>query len=214
MDPQANATFSSLGSEEYAPNSYSLLVDRVRAEEVVRKGRLEGLWVIPSDIDLAGAEVELVTAIGGQMSLAGKLASLDPRYDYVVIDTPPSLGLLTINALAASDEVLVPVSASIFALKGIDRLVDTVEKVRTRLRRSHLCIGGVVLTMWERTNVARDTLELLRQHFGERVMETLIPKNIKLEEAHSRHLSVFEYDPTSTGAQAYSRLVEEVVQRG
>jgi chromosome partitioning protein len=196
MDPQANATFATLGYEAFTPNSYGLLVDKMRTEDVTRAGRLNGLYVVPSDIDLAGAEVELITAIGGQTALASKLVGMASRYDYVIIDTPPSLGFLTINALAASDSVLVPVSASIFALPGIDRLQDTVEKVRSRLGRPDLRIGGILLTMWERTNVARDAQDLLREHFGEVLLETLIPKNIKLEEAHSRHLSVFEYDST------------------
>ena len=214
MDPQANATFATLGPQTYVPNSYNLLVERIELSEVIRQGRIAGLSVVPSDIDLAGAEVELITTIGGQTVLAGKMGGLASRFDYVILDTPPSLGFLTINALAASDVVLVPVSASIFALKGIDRLLDTVEKVRSRLGRSHLRIGGLLLTMWERTNVARDAQELLRHHFGDVLFDTVIPKNVKLEEAHSRHLSVFEYDPISTGAQAYSRLVEEVCERG
>ncbi|MBI3979747.1 MAG: ParA family protein [Chloroflexi bacterium] len=214
LDPQANATFAALGNQDYSPNSYHLLADRTRLAEAVRPGRIPNLSVVPSDIDLAGAEVELISAIGGQTILAGKVEAVAGQFDYVVVDTPPSLGLLTINALSASDRVLVPVSASVFALKGIGRLTDTIEKVRSRLGRPELEIGGVLVTLWERTNVARDTLGLLREHFGSRICETVVPKNIRLEEAHSRHLSIFEYDDESAGANAYRRLVEEVVARG
>lgn len=214
MDPQANATFSLLGPTEPPSTTYDLLLRRTAMKDIVHNDVQPHLDLLPSSIDLAGAEVELLSMIGGQQALA---ARLDPayleRYEFVIIDAPPSLGLLTINSLAAADRVLVPVSASVFALKGIEQLEATIEQVQTNLHRSRLAIGGVLVTLYDHTNVAADVLEAVRARFGELVYRTVIPKNIKLEEAHSRKQSIFSYAPTATGAVAYQELVEEVLDR-
>ncbi len=214
MDPQGNATFALQGFDEPTSTVYDLLLRRRPMSEVLRRGVQPNVDLLPSSIDLAGAEVELLSVIGGQQTLT---ARLDPTamasYDFVIIDAPPSLGLLTINSLAAADRVIVPVSASVFALKGIGQLEATIEQVRTNLHRPHLAIGGVLVTLYDHTNVAADVLNAVRDRFGDLVYEVVIPKNVKLEEAHSRMQSIFTYAPTATGATAYQQLVEEVLNR-
>ncbi|MDQ4078350.1 MAG: AAA family ATPase [Chloroflexota bacterium] len=212
MDPQANATFALLGYRALPATVYDLLIRGRELHEVILREVQPNLDIIPSDIDLAGAEVELLSTIGGQNRLSLRLGNVEQLpYDYLIIDAPPSLGLLTINALAAAEEVLIPVSTSIFALKGIVQLEETIEQVRSNLNRPDLRIGGVLCTLYDHTNVATDVVETVRGRFGERAFETVIPKNIKLEEAHSRGESIFTYAPTASGAEAYQSLVEEVI---
>ena len=215
MDPQANTTFAILGKKEPKATAYDVLINDMSLQEVIIPTSEKRLDLLPSDIDLAGAEVELVTEIGGQTRLRTKFAtSKDLDYDFIIIDTPPSLGLLTINSLAAADEILVPVSASIFALKGIAQLEKTIEKVKVNLQCPNLRITGALITMYDHTNVAKDVITAIERHFGEVTFKTVIPKNVKLEEAHSRAESVFTYAPSSRGAEAYTALVEEVIKRG
>lgn len=214
MDPQANTTFSILGWKEPAATTYDLIINDYAISDVVLATNIENLALLPSDINLAGAEVELISAIGGQTRLraAFENASTLP-YDYVVLDTPPSLGLLTINALSVSEEVFIPVSTSVFALKGITQLEHTIQQVRAHLRWPKLKVSGVLCTLFDHTNVAKDVVAAVRERFGEIAFETIIPKNIKLEEAHSRAESIYTYAPKSKGALAYSQFVEEVVSR-
>lgn len=215
LDPQANATTTVLGRTEPSTTIYDVLLGNKSLSSVVVETKDQRLSLVPSDIDLAGAEAELIGQVGGQTLLRSKFRSgLDRAYEYVIVDTPPSLGLLTLNALAASGEVLIPVSASFFGLKGIAQLEATIEKVRGRLDARNLKIVGVVCTIYDRTNVARDVHAVIKKRFGERAFATLIPKNIKLEEAHSRGQSVFDYAPRSQGARAYEKFVEEVIGRG
>lgn len=215
MDPQANATFSMIGHQEIPATIYDLLIRGTPLDEIILREVQPGLDVLPSAIDLAGAEVELLSTIGGQNRLLTRLGDLQRLpYDYLIIDAPPSLGLLTINALAAADEVLIPVSTSVFALKGIMQLEQTIEQVRVNLNRPRLHIGGVLCTLYDHTNVANDVLTAVQARFGEGAFTTVIPKNVKLEEAHSHGESIYTYAPQATGAQAYERLVEEVMARG
>lgn len=207
LDPQANATFAMLGSQEVQPTVYELLIGRASLNQVLVPVR-ENLDVLPSSIDLAGAEVELVSAIGGQVRLRSCLARSD--HAFMVIDAPPSLGLLTINALSSADEVIIPVAAGVFALKGLERLTDTIEQVQ-QVFNPELKIKGILCTLYDHTNVARDVVKSLRDHFGALVYETTIPKNVKVEEAHSRQLSVLAYDPESRGARAYQAWLKEVL---
>lgn len=215
MDPQGNASFAVLGIHNLKLTVYHLLIKDAAFHEVVQRTGQPLLDVLPSDINLAGAEVELISRVGGQTLLNTKLleAGEDLVYDYILIDAPPSLGFLTINALAAADEVLIPVSTSVFALNGIAMLEDTIGQVRRSLNRPGLHIGGVLCTMFDNTNVARDVVAATQEHFGDRVYKTVIPKNIKLEEAHSRVESIFTYAGDSKGAEAYRDLVEEVIDR-
>ena len=219
MDPQANATFSLLGKEAEGHTIYDLLVNDYQVDDVAVQTKVENLLLIPSSIDLAGAEVELISAIGGQTRLRTKLGlSVESSQamnalDYLIIDAPPSLGLLTINAVAAVDEVLIPVSSSIFALKGITQLENTIQQIRLNLNRPELQISGVLCTLFDHTNVGQDVMQVVRERFGDKVFEAVIPKNIKLEEAHSRSETIFSYAPNSKGAVAYAQLVEEFMQQ-
>jgi chromosome partitioning protein len=215
MDPQANATFAILGAEEPEFSTYNLLIHDRPIAAVIRSTKHPNLDIIPSHIDLAGAEVELISKVGGQTRLRTKLneAASELVYDYCITDAPPSLGFLTINSLAAADEVFIPVSASVFALNGIAMLEDTIKQVRRELNCPGLRVSGVLYTMFDNTNVSKDVLAETQAHFKELVFKTVIPKNIKIEEAHSRAESIFLYAPDSKGAEAYKELVKEVIGR-
>jgi len=214
LDPQANFTFAMLGSTEPGLTSYDLLVNGYSVPEVTLTVKRLGIDLVASNIDLAGAEVDLLTMMDRHTLLATRLGEFQLNYDFIIIDTPPTLGMLTINALAGADEIIIPVSTSVFALRGISRLQTTIDQVIRKLDRPDLHILGILCTMYDHTNVALDVLKMTSDHFGDLVFETIIPKNIKLEEAHSRAESVFTYAPHSKGAGAYSQLVEEVLQRG
>lgn len=212
MDPQANATYSILGATEPPKTAYDLLIRDLPLPSVVMATRHPQLHLLPSGIDLAGAEIELVSQPGGQTLLRTKLRGAG--YDLAIIDAPPSLGLLTLNCLAAADEVIIPVGASVFALKGLAQLEQTIGKVRDRLDRPDLRIGGVVVTLADSTNVCRDVIEAVRNRYGMIAFNTTIPRSIRTEEAHSRSQSVLEYAPDSAGAIAYNQLIEEIINRG
>jgi chromosome partitioning protein len=211
LDPQANATYATLGALEPGATVYHVLIGKAALQDAIHPGNQAGLDVLPADIDLAGAEVDLLSAIGGQTRLRAALAKLDIPYDYIIIDTPPSLGLLTINALAAADQVIIPVSASLFAMKGLAQLQETIGRVRESLDRPTLTIRGILPTLYDRTKVAQEVVKTLHEHCPNQVLQTVIPKNVKVEEAYSRQGSLFEYAPHSKGALAYARLVEEVI---
>jgi chromosome partitioning protein len=215
MDPQGNATDAVLGFDTELPASvYNLLMDsKVALEDVVIPTSQAGLSILPSDIDLSGAEVELVSAIGGQTRLATKLYRSSLPYDYIIFDTPPNLGLLTINALAAADEVIIPVSPSSKALKGITLLEHTIERVRENLNRPKLHISGVICTRYGRHNVSRDVVEIVRNRFGEKTFATVLRESVKVEEADSRAQSIYTHAPGSTVAQDFVSFVKEVVSR-
>lgn len=210
LDPQANATLASLGKPVNSPTVYEMMTSDAEASDVIRQG-WPGVDVLPSSIDLAAAEVELLSAVGGQLRLRNRLAALN-SYDFVIIDAPPSLGLLTVNALAAARFVIVPVDAGLFALAGLSALIRTVTQVRDNLA-GNLQILGVLATMAEHTNVAKDVESTLRKQFGDVVFNVMIPKNVKLVEAAARAQSVFDYDPAASGALAYGKLAEEVSSR-
>lgn len=214
-DPQANTTSTVLGIQtEPEATIYDLLIRDGTLTETVTDTTQENLTLLPSEIDLAGVEAELIGQVGSQTILRSKFRSRIKTYDYVILDTPPSLGLLTLNALAASTEILIPVSASFFALKGLAQLEKTIELVRERLDVPKLKITGVLCTLYDHTNVARDVYAALKQRFEQQTFKTVIPKNVKVEEAHSRGRSVFDYAPDSNGAQAYAQFVKEVEAHG
>lgn len=210
-DPQANATYATIGAIEPAYTIYDLLINDQPLLACTMPTRHDHLHIVPSSIDLAGAEIELLSETGGQTLLRTKLRGAG--YDYIIIDAPPSLGLLCVNCLAAATEVLIPVAVGIFALKGLAQLEATILKVRTRLDRPDLKIGGVFVTMSDNTIIARDVAEAVRERYGAVAFNTAIPRSVRTEEAHSRTLSVFEYAPGSTGAVAYEQLVEEIIHR-
>jgi chromosome partitioning protein len=210
MDPQANATIALLG--KYPQKSvYDLLIDREPIKDVISATNHPNLYLVPSNIDLAGAEVDLIAKVAGQTQLKSKLKRMDRQsFDFVIIDSPPSLGYLTINSLAAADEIIIPVSTSFFAINGIVRLEKTISDVQAGLS-PEVMIRGALFTLYDNTNIATDVMDVVKKHFGDKVFKTVIPRNVKVEEAHSRYQSIFTYAPKSKGAHAYEDLVEEVM---
>lgn len=210
-DPQGNAT-RGLGVTAQRPHLYHTLTDDVPASESIVATELPFLSLLPSDRDLVGIEVELVGLEGWERRLEAVLAPLRSQYHYILLDCPPSLGHLTVNALTAADGLLVPMQCEYFALEGIRELVATLGRVRQSLNPA-LEIVGVLLTMYdERTNLARDVVDEVRRHFPGRVFDTIVPRNVRLAEAPSHGLAVLQYDIKSRGAQAYLSLAEELVR--
>lgn len=216
-DPQTNTTRVFIHPDVELPKEktlYNVLINRVPLSTVVEPTRYNNLHLVPSHIRLSSADLELAQALDNRSErLKRAFGQAAEQYDYVIIDNPPSLGLLTINAFVASDKLLVPVSTGFFALTGLAQLQETIDMVRQTQLNPHLDILGVLCTFSEHTNVSRDVERQLRGYFGARVFETVIPKNVSLEEAHSNHTHVFDYAPNSAGAQAYRAFVKEVLAR-
>jgi chromosome partitioning protein len=213
FDAQANAT-SGLGfpRQKEGPNSYDVLLAG-EANGAVRETAFPNLHLLPSGRDLVGAEIELVDLDDRESKLKGALSPLRAGYDYIFVDCPPSLSLLTVNALCAADSLLVPIQTEYFALEGLSELMDTVDRVRGAFNPT-LVIEGIVLTMFdERTNLARQVAEDIRRHFGDRVYRTVIPRSIRLGEAPSFGKPVLSYDVKSKGAEAYLALAREFLKR-
>jgi chromosome partitioning protein len=212
LDPQANAT-SGLGlSKKEERTTYGALLSGDAASAVMETG-FPNLWIVPSGRDLVGAEIELVEQPDRESRLRFALGSVRATYDYLLIDCPPSLSLLTVNALTAADSVLVPIQTEYFALEGLSELLETIERVRGSFNPM-LGIEGVVLTMFdERTNLARQVVDDIRKHLGDKVFETVIPRNVRLGEAPSFGKPVLSYDIKSRGAEAYLALGREFLKR-
>jgi chromosome partitioning protein len=211
-DPQASAT-TGLGQRGFASERtiYELLLGERAAHEVVTPTRVDGLDLVPSTRDLVGAEIELVSVPDREQRLSMSLAGLRNDYAFVLIDCPPSLNLLTVNALRAADGVLIPLQAEYYALEGLTALLDTVSRVRDVLNPD-LAVDGLVLTMFDgRNSLARQVQDEVRSHFGAKVFRTAIPRNVRLSECPSHGLPVLLYDPASRGAQAYRALAQEVL---
>lgn len=213
LDPQANAT-SGLGLSKTDSNSiYPVITEGLSIKTVIKPTELPGLHVAPSSVDLVAAELELSDAIGREFYLRKALQEVLSDYDYILIDSPPSLGLLTINGLTAANSVLVPMQCEYFAIEGVAQLVNTVERVRDMLNPA-LEIEGIALTMYdERMNLTRQVAEEVRNHFGEKVYKTVIPRNVRLGEAPSFGKPIILYDIRSRGAEAYISLAREFIQR-
>jgi chromosome partitioning protein len=212
VDPQANAS-SGIGVGPQATHIYDALIGRCGLKDVTYPSELEFLKVVPAGPDLVGAEIELVGAAERERRLAHVLADARADYDIVLIDCPPSLGLLTLNALTAADSVLVPLQAEYYALEGLARLLDTIELVRAELNPT-LTLEGVVLTMIDaRNNLCRQVADEVRSHLGDRVFATEIPRNVRLSEAPSHGRPALLYDVRSKGAVAYLRVAEEILRR-
>jgi len=213
-DPQSNAT-SGLGllKDPERINTYHLLMGAASAEEALQTTELEQLWLIPSHKNLLGANLELVAAERREFRLRDALAPLRDRFHYIVLDCPPALDLLTLNALVAADAVLIPMQAEYFALEGISELLDTIERIRSGLNPT-LGIEGVVLTMFDdRTNLAQQVTAELSRYFGEKLCQTTIPRNIRLAEAPSHGKPALVYDVRSRGAESYIQLAKEILGR-
>lgn len=216
LDPQGNAT-SGLGIEkpEVEHCIYSVLIGGMRIEDVIRPTEVEGLFAAPATIALAGAEVELVPQMSREYRLKRALEPAVDRFDFILIDSPPSLGLLTINALTAAHAVLIPIQSEYYALEGLSQLMNTIEMVQRHLNPG-LQIDGVVVTMFDpRTNLSQAVLEDVKAFFSDRVKvyDTVIPRNVRLSEAPSFGKPIVLYDDRSKGAEAYRALAEEVLSR-
>jgi chromosome partitioning protein len=213
-DPQSNST-SGLGLVKNPEriSIYDVIMGVASAEEALQLTELEQLWLIPSHKNLIGANIELVGAERREYRLRDALASLRDRFQFIVLDCPPALDLLTLNALVAADGVLIPMQAEYFALEGVSELLDTIERIRVELNPA-LAIEGVVLTMFdERTNLAQQVAEELKKYFGEKLCTTTIPRNIRLAEAPSHGQPALVYDVRSRGAESYIRLAKEILDR-
>ncbi len=214
-DPQANAT-SSLGVDKNAlrRSVYDVLISSLPMERVLTLSKRLGLDLIPSSPALAGAEIELVSVLARERRLSQALTPLRERYDYVLIDCPPSLGLLTINALTAADQVIVPVQCEYLPMEGLAQLLNTIELVRSNLN-PRLTIRGLLMTMYDpRTSLAQQVVDEIKGHFPDRTFRTIIPRNVRLSEAPSYGEPILDYAPTSSGGLAYQALANEIMDVG
>lgn len=213
IDPQGNAS-SNLGiDKDSKPKTiYDVIVDDNTIDEVILKTKLENLDIIPSDVDLAGAEIELVQMNNREKIIRNCLRKIEKHYDYICIDCPPSLGLITVNALTACDSVLIPIQCEYFALEGLSQLMYTIKLVKKHLNEN-IDVEGVVLTMKDnRSNLGQSVAQDITKYFGKKVYKTIIPRNIRLAEAPSFGEPICIYDPKCTGAQAYKNLTMEFLK--
>ncbi len=216
LDPQANAT-SALGLETVEGQSIhpALLGEKSLAEQIIPT-RFEHLFMVPADLDLAGAEIEVARREDHlvRLRLAVEAMRPDAPFDYVLLDCPPSLGILMTNALAAADELLVPIQCEYFALEGLSKIVQVIAQIRDCGANPSLALGGIIMTMYDgRTNLSQQVVEEVRKHFGGEVYSAIIPRSIRLGEAPSFGKTILEYDPAGAGATAYRALAEEFIAR-
>ena len=212
MDPQANAT-SGMGIEvgSYKKSIYDIIIGKAIMSEVIHKTDLEYLDVVPSSAQLVGAEIELVSLFSRERMLKEALEELEGKYKYIIIDSPPSLGLLTINVLTASDSIVIPIQCEYYALEGLSQLLNTIRLVQKHLNKN-LEIEGILITMYDhRLNLSRQVVQELQEYFGDKVYHTYIKRNVRLGEAPSHGKPILLYDATSTGAQNYMNLVSEML---
>lgn len=214
LDPQGNAT-SGLGVDKgaVAASIYEVLIQDTPVEDTIEGTGVRDLFLVPATIDLAGAEIELVSLFSRETRLRRSLNGVRDDFDYIFVDCPPSLGLLTVNALVASDEVLIPIQCEYYALEGLSQLLQNIELVSQNLNPD-LKLGGVVLTMYDaRTKLAGDVVDQVRTHFGETAYRTVIPRSVRLSEAPSYGEPIEAFDPMSRGAIAYRQLGREFLER-
>lgn len=212
-DPQGNATSGMGVDKDCKFSTYDVLINDVEVVNTIQTGKVKNLDICPTNISLSGAEVELVGAVGREYRLKDKLDNAKDSYDFIFIDCPPSLGLITLNALAASDSVLIPVQCEYFALEGVGELLKTVDLVR-RYYNKNLSIEGAVLTMYDpRTKLSNQVVQEVNKYFENKVFESIIPRNVRLSEAPSYGLPIALYDPKSKGARSYEKLVKEFLKK-
>ena len=214
LDPQGNAT-TGLGFSKSAlkKSVYNVLIEEEEVKDNVLDTVLENLWLLPANIDLAGAEVELVYKKSREKVLKGALEKISRNYDYVLIDCPPSLGLITINALAAADSVIIPIQSEYYALEGLSQLMNTISLVRQHLNKN-LKVEGVVLTMYDgRSLISKQIAAEIKKYFTKKLYEIVIPRNIRLSEAPSHGKPILLHDPKCMGARAYNALTEEFMKK-
>ena len=211
-DPQGNAT-SGVGVDKSVQFSvYDVLVDGVDIENTIQKTEIKGLEVCPSNINLAGAEVQLVSVKEREYKLKEKINSIKDNYDYIIIDCPPSLGIVTLNAFTASDSVLIPIQCEYYALEGLGQLINTINLVKKHLNKN-IEIEGALLTMYDaRTNLSNQVVKEVKKYFDNKVYKTVIPRNVRLSEAPSYGMPITEYDARSKGAKSYEKFTKEFLK--
>lgn len=211
-DPQGNAT-SGLGVEkEVEFSTYDILVNETTMEETIQNTMIKNLKVCPSNMNLAGAEVELVSMMSREQRLKEKLEEIKEKFDYIFIDCPPSLGLITLNSFTASNSVLIPVQCEYFALEGLGQLINTINLVKKHLNKE-IQIEGALLTMYDiRTNLSNQVVKEVKKYFDNKVYKTVIPRNVRLSEAPSYGMPITEYDPKSKGAKSYTKFAKEFLK--
>ncbi len=215
LDPQGNAS-TALGIEHHegTPNMYDVLVGNQPVDRVVQPTPVDGLFCAPATVDLAGAEIELVSVVAREGRLKRALEQAEVPYDYVFVDCPPSLGLLTVNALVAAEEILIPIQCEFYALEGLGQLLRNVDLIRSHLNDG-LTVSTILLTMYDaRTKLAEQVAQEVRGHFGELVLDAVIPRSVRISEAPGYGQTVLTYDPASRGAQAYLDAAREMAERG
>ena len=215
MDPQGNMT-SGLGldKESIEKTVYDMIIGESDIEEVLQKEAMENLDVLPTNIDLSAAEIELIDVENKEFIVRNSIQKIRDNYDFVIIDCPPSLSMLTINAMTTADSVLVPIQCEYYALEGLSQLIHTVELVKDRLNPD-LEIEGVVFTMYDaRTNLSLQVVENVKDNLQQNIYKTIIPRNIRLAEAPSYGMPINQYDPKSAGSESYMRLADEVISKG
>ena len=215
IDPQGNASSGvGVNKGEIQQCIYDVLIDDVSVKETIQETKVENLHIVPATISLAGAEIELVSTISREVRLKRALQEVQSLYDFIVIDCPPSLGLLTINSLTASDAIIIPVQCEFYALEGLSQLLSTIRLVQKHLNKN-LAIDGVLLTMFDaRTNLGIQVIEEVKKYFQDKVYKTIIPRNVRLSEAPSHGEPIIIYDPKSRGAEVYLELAKEVIRNG
>ncbi|HEB12789.1 MAG TPA: ParA family protein [Actinobacteria bacterium] len=215
LDPQANAT-SGVGKrrDDREKCIYNVLIDDEPIESLIEKTDVDNLWLVPSTTQLAGAEIEMVSRISRESRLKNALEGMSADFDYLLIDCPPSLGLLTVNALTAADKLIIPIQCEYYALEGLSQLVESVRLIKRHLN-TELEIAGVVMTMFDvRTKLSSQVTSEVVKHFSDKVFQTVIPRSVRLSEAPSFGLPIIAYDIKSKGAQAYQSFAKEVIARG
>lgn len=214
MDPQGNLS-SGLGLDKNTIEGtiYDMIIGEADVEEVIHKGMIENLDILPSNVDLSAVEIEMIDVDNKEFIVKNAIQKVRDNYDYVIIDCPPSLSLLTVNAMTTADSVLVPIQCEYYALEGLSQLIHTVELVKDRLNPV-LEIEGVVFTMYDaRTNLSLQVVENVKDNLEQNIYKTIIPRNIRLAEAPSYGTPINKYDPKSSGAESYMRLAEEVISK-
>ena len=213
FDPQGNLT-SSVGKSNQGSGIYEVITERASARDLVETTSQDGMFIIPSSINLTGANIELVEVERREYFLKRALEDVRDEYDFIFVDSPPSLGLLTLNGLVAADAVLIPLQCEYFAMEGLTQLLQSIKRVQESYNHS-LDITGILFTMYDsRTRLAQDVVQEVIGYFGKRVFRTIIPRNVRLSEAPSHGVPINQYDADSTGARSYAKLAEEVLSRG